>query len=202
MNHNPQLLASWLALTIAIAFVFNGQASAHGGVSLEDDLCIMRIGQYRAHFTGYQPQARASQEFCEDIPELGEAIIVLDFLDPALRKMNIDFEIITDPSGKGAKAQLADIQQALDAGTHQLHKTAAAQYPSGNFNVNLTITQPGWYVGVLTASAVEGNLKEISVFPFSVGVRDYSSLISWVVAILILSLLFYLVSGRRRAAQE
>ena len=89
-------IVSWPILFLALALV-GERAYAHGGVSLEDDLCIMRIGQYRAHFTGYQPRARASQEFCEDIPELGEAIIVLDFLDPALRNMDIDFEVITDP---------------------------------------------------------------------------------------------------------
>jgi hypothetical protein len=33
-------------------------ACAHGGVSIEDDTCIMQIGPYRAHFTGYQPAAR------------------------------------------------------------------------------------------------------------------------------------------------
>ena len=194
-------IVSWPILLLVLSVV-SGQAYAHGGVSLEDDLCIMRIGQYRAHFTGYQPRARASQEFCEDIPELGEAIIVLDFLDPALRNMDIDFEVITDPSGKGAKAQLADIEAALEAGTHQLHKISAGRYPAGNFSVNLTITQPGWYVGVLTASTPDRNISEVSVFPFSVGVRDYSNLISWVVAIVILSLIFYFVSGRQRSAGE
>ncbi|MGR8948377.1 MAG: hypothetical protein ACU84Q_10040 [Gammaproteobacteria bacterium] len=168
---------------------------------MEDDLCIMRIGQYRAHFTGYQPKARASQEFCEDIPELGEAIIVLDFLDIALREMQIDFEVISDPSGKGAKATLEDIRADLDKGSHQIQKVSAAQYPSGSFSVDLSINEPGWYVGVLTATAIDRNTTEISVFPFSVGVRDYSSLIWWLAAIVILSVLFYFLSGRRQGSR-
>ena len=194
---NPYLLLMFAGLLMVTT-----QVVAHGGVSLEDDLCIMRIGQYRAHFTGYQPQARASQEFCEDIPELGEAIIVLDFLDPALRDMDIEFEVIADPSGKGAKAQLADIEQALESGTHRLHRTTSARYPGGSFNVNLSISEPGWYVGILTAVASDREVSEISVFPFSVGVRDYSSVIKWVIGILVLSLIFYLLSARRRPAED
>lgn len=201
MNRDFKTLRCALLIIAGFSMGYCGPLAAHGGVSLEDDLCIMRIGQLRAHFTGYQPKVRASQEFCEDIPELGQAIIVLDFLDPALRNMEIDFRVISDPSGKGAKAALEDIEEALTAGSGQLHRSEAAKYPAGNFNVELSIAEPGWYVGVLTATSDAGR-TEMSVFPFSVGVRDYSGLISWVVAILILSLIFYFLSARHRFSQQ
>jgi len=36
------------------------------------------------HFAGYQPDSSRS-EFCEDIPRVGRTVIVLDFIDDALR---------------------------------------------------------------------------------------------------------------------
>ena len=188
----------WVAGIMAAAFFVNSIAYAHGGVSLEDDLCIMQIGQYRAHFTGYQPKARASQEFCEDIPELGEAIIVLDFLDAALRGMQIEFQVLSNPSDKGAKTVLEDISVALENESHRILKVDAEKYSSGSFSAELLIETPGWYVGVLTATAPERGAVEISVFPFSVGMRDYSGLIAWLVAIVILSVIFYFASARRQ----
>ena len=188
----------WFAGVMTVALLANSIVYAHGGVSLEDDLCIMRIGQYRAHFTGYQPRARASQEFCEDIPELGEAIIVLDFLDSALRGMQIEFQVLSNPSDKGAKTELDDISMALENESHQILKVDAGKYPSGSFSTELLIEDPGWYVGVLTATAPGRGTVEISVFPFSVGIRDYSGLISWMVAIVILSVIFYFASARRQ----
>ena len=77
-------VVTWsIGLVILAMAPFDTQA--HGGVSIEDDRCIMTIGPYRAHFSGYQPKLRASQEFCEDIPAVADAIIVLDFISQPLR---------------------------------------------------------------------------------------------------------------------
>ena len=54
-----------IPLLIALAGI-SGNSSAHGGVVAEEDLCVIEIGVYRAHFTIYQPESRASEEFCED----------------------------------------------------------------------------------------------------------------------------------------
>src|SRR3990167_8180724 len=54
-----------------VSMLQSGVAMAHGGVSMEEDLCVMKLGTYRSHFTGYQPEKRSTQEFCEDIPEIG-----------------------------------------------------------------------------------------------------------------------------------
>jgi hypothetical protein len=72
-----------------VALIVTSGVYAHGGVSVENDTCIMSIGPYRAHFTGYQPAVRASQEFCEDIPVVAKSIIVLDFISQPLRVMAV-----------------------------------------------------------------------------------------------------------------
>ncbi|MGH8611343.1 MAG: hypothetical protein ACREYF_04640 [Gammaproteobacteria bacterium] len=51
----------------------NATAWAHGGVSIEEDKCVLKIGTFLMHFTGYQPESRGSEEFCEDIPNTGHA---------------------------------------------------------------------------------------------------------------------------------
>lgn len=182
------------AILFACLLVIPTNAAAHGGVSLEDDLCIMKIGTMRAHFTGYQPKVRASQEFCEDIPEIGEAIIVLDFLNPALRKMDIGFRVLKDETGKGAKTTFNDIESLLENAASLMIEKKAATYPSGSFNVSLTLQEAGWYVGVLSAVNPETNEEIVSVFPFSVGQKNYLSLALWGIAIVAIALSFYFLS--------
>ena len=41
--------------------ILAGAAGAHGGVEVEADRCIMKIGAFKSHFTGYQPEKRAAQ---------------------------------------------------------------------------------------------------------------------------------------------
>ena len=45
-----------LQLTLVYLMVGRQDATAHGGVSMEDDLCVIKIGFLKAHFTGYQPK--------------------------------------------------------------------------------------------------------------------------------------------------
>ena len=45
--------------------------TAHGGVVFEEDVCVLKIGFLQAHFTGYQPSSRGSEEFCEELPDVG-----------------------------------------------------------------------------------------------------------------------------------
>lgn len=185
---------SVVAILIVSFLLLSADTFAHGGVSLEDDLCIMKIGKMRAHFTGYQPKVRASQEFCEDIPELGEAIIVLDFLNPALRKMNVEFLILKDIKGKAANTAFSDIEMQLENSDDFLVEKKAATYPAGSISVSLTIDEAGWYVGVVSAENPETQEKVVSVFPFSVGEKSYLGFFLWVVAIVSVALAFYFLS--------
>ena len=48
---------------IVLASCFIASAvHAHGGVSIEKDLCVLQLGPYRMHFTGYQPARSGAQE--------------------------------------------------------------------------------------------------------------------------------------------
>lgn len=172
-----------------------GALHAHGGVSMEDDHCIMRIGPLRAHFTGYQPQTRATQEFCEDIPELGKAIIVVDFVDQALREQAVEFRVLRDTRELGRKARYEDLGEPSDIDAATLFKLDAQAYPKGTLTFEQTYEQPGWFIGVLSATDASGNTLH-SVFPFQVAVSHPWRYVPAFVLVIGLSLLIYRLTER------
>lgn len=171
----------------------------HGGVSMEDDTCIMRIGLFRAHFTGYQPETRATQEFCEDIPELGKAIIVVDFIDKALRGYQVEFRVLRDVHELGKRARIEDLGDAKAIDEATLFKLEPKTYPKGTLTFEQRFEQPGWYIGVLSARDDAGHTVE-SVFPFQVGVSHPWRYVPAFVLVLVLSLLIYRLTGRNLPA--
>ena len=163
-----------------------GRADAHGGVSIEDDTCIITIGNLRAHFSGYQPAVRASQEFCEDIPVASNAIIVIDYISNALRDMRVDFRIIEDVNNIGVDATYADLgtEQAIEAAT--ITYVPPKQYRNGNFSVELLFNEPGNFIGIMSAEEKFSKKVYFSVFPFSVGKSDWSTIAIWLFAVLVI----------------
>ena len=139
-----------LALVVA-----TGEATAHGGLTMDKDYCKLRIGPYLMHFTGYQPQGDYSKEFCEDIPSTGPTIIVLDFVDDPLRDLATEVRIV---KGRGDEA---DLEQAT------VFRLAPRIYSNGSLSFDYTFTDAGNYVGLVTV--IDGDQKMLARFPFSVG---------------------------------
>ena len=141
-------------LMLAIGGLFSTQAQAHGGLALAEDMCRLTIGPYNMHFTGYQPDESRNKEFCEDIPATGRTVVVLDYMEDALRPLTTEVRVIKDTGS----------EQDLEAITI-LHLPPKV-YPSGSVNFEYDFAQPGKFVGMVTV----GDKKElVSRFPFSVG---------------------------------
>lgn len=183
-------------VSLSIGIMSPLDAEAHGGVSIEDDTCIMTIGPYRAHFSGYQPKLRASEEFCEDIPVVADAIIVLDFISRPLRTMQVDFRIVRDVNNIGVNATYADLGSAADIDAATVVYRAAERYRNGNFEVSLNFDSAGSFIGVMTAADSASGTVYISVFPFSVGKSDLWGSLKWVLAVLALGLVAYVFSPK------
>ncbi|MEW6169295.1 MAG: hypothetical protein AB1651_16610 [Pseudomonadota bacterium] len=175
-------------------------AQAHGGVSVEDDQCIMRIGPLRAHFTGYQPEKRATQEFCEDIPETGRAIIVIDYVSPALREHTVEFRVLEDRKDLQARGRYEDLggPQEIEAAT--LVHVPARVYPRGTLNFEYRFDEPGWYIGMIEATDPATGQVLHSVFPFRVGMRSLWRYAPLFVILLGAAALAYWLTGRKKAA--
>jgi len=169
---------------------------AHGGVSVEDDVCLIKIDRYKAHFTGYLPQERATQEFCEDIPIATQSIFVIDFISDELREMELDFRIIRDVNEIGVTATLADLggEQAIkDATTYYAEPKL---YHKGVMNIRHNFTQDGGYIGIVNAHHIETGLKYTSVFPFSVGQVSYAKYVKYFLALFAGCGVFIYAGGR------
>lgn len=182
---------------LTICLCLPSVVGAHGGVSIEDDVCILKVADMKAHFTGYQPEVRSSQEFCEDIPETNRAIIVLDFISNELRGMPGEFRILRETSGKNENTSLADLGTEADIKNATLLYKPPALYPRGTVTVDFTFTEPGWYVGLFTIEDPLTGDRQHSVFPFSVGVKAWWRYPLAFMLVLALSALVYWFTSRK-----
>jgi hypothetical protein len=190
-----RLIKMLCAMSLAVA---SASAWTHGGVGIEDDKCVLRIGSDRAHFAGYQPEHRASQEFCEDFPEVGRAVIVVDFIQPALRGRVVEFRILRDADGLGAKARYEDLGDKDKIAQRTMAALPAKTYPHGTVTLDHKFSEPGWYIGLLSATDPASGKTEFSVFPFRVGVRNYWKYLPLPLFFIGFAWLLYRLTGQRR----
>lgn len=139
-----------LALLL-VAEVAPRRSFGHGGVSIENDRCKLRVGPHVMHFTGYQPRSAGGREFCEDIPSTGLTIIVLDYIDEQLRDLPVDVRIIRDTGDE------SDLERVT------VFYLPPAVYPRGTLSVEYSFPEPGRFVGLVSAG------EHLSRFPFAVG---------------------------------
>ena len=142
---------------------------AHGGVSIEDDVCIIKLSNYKAHFTGYMPEKRGMREYCESFPVTGRAIIAIDFISGELREQRIQFEVAKDFTGKGADVTAADLEgdNSIKYQESLVHSDIAGFRNSGTISFPVDLDSKGWYIGVMRIVSEDGITGE-SVFPFNV----------------------------------
>ncbi len=99
MRNFKMIKTSLAALGLLASSVLPMAAWAHGGASVDTDQCRVQIGPHLVHFTAYQPQLAGTTEYCNSIPDLGQAVVVFDYEGKALRNMTVEFEITKEPEG-------------------------------------------------------------------------------------------------------
>ena len=180
------------ALTMCI-----GQARASGGLVMSGGTCTVHIDFYSARFTAYQTETRGSEEFCENLPDTGPTIIVLDYLHPSLKEVPVDFRIIRDVTGQGRFAKLEDVEALGDIEPLTVFYQPPVIRPDSSFKIEYDFTNAGNYIGVITAGHPTNEKIYAAVFPFTVGVRSYRR---WIAPGALLAGLLYYFWRRRRAA--
>ena len=165
----PRSLTAGLFVAWMLAFCLVPQpARAHGGVSLSEDLCMLEIGFFRAHFKVYVPERRQHEEFCEDLPVAGNTLFVMEYLHPSLDTVPIDFRIIRNVTGLGKYTKLADVQKLPNIEELTVfHKPAASQ--ADVFTIRFNFESAGDFVGIVTVQQPETGQLYTAVFPFAVG---------------------------------
>ncbi len=178
-------------LMLAIGGLFSTQAQAHGGLALAQDMCRLTIGPYNMHFTGYQPDSTRNKEFCEDIPATGRTVVVLDYMEDALRPLPTEVRVIRDTGS----------EQDLQAIT-VLHLPPKV-YPSGSVNFEYNFDKPGKFVGLVT---VGGKVEHVSRFPFSVGETKIPLPPSYFMiafaGVAVVGVIFFALRGRRKTSDS
>lgn len=181
--------------------LLSGIVSAGGGVILRGDACIIEIGFYDANFTVYQPDSSGNEEFCEDLPDIGNSIFVMDYLHSSLREVPVDFRIVRDTTGLGQFVQHEDILALEDLDAVTVFYAPPEVKPGASFRVEYSFVEKGDYVGVVTAGhPSNGNIYN-AVFPFSVGATTYPYwLVAVAVGVALLLLIRLATSSRSKAA--
>ena len=160
---------SWLArLVIGLSVAAAMPAFGHGGVVLEDDQCLIRMGYLEAHFKIYLPEARGHEQFCEDLPTAAGAVFVMEYQHEALSTLPIEFRIIRNVTGLGRYARWQDVQDIDDLDAVTVHHRPAAVVPDV-FTSRHAFGGRGEYIGMVTVTPESGDRRLTAVFPFSVG---------------------------------
>ena len=150
-------------------------AFAGGGVVMVGERCTMHIDFYSARFTAYQPDTQGNQEFCEDLPDIGLTLFVLDYLHPSLKEVPVDFRIIRNTTDQGRFALWEDVAKLGDLRPLTLFYQAPFIEGDASLQVEYEFSEPGQYIGIVTAGHPSSEKVYRSVFPFEVGRPRYQA---------------------------
>jgi hypothetical protein len=165
-------------LSMAMAVIPTAATLAGGGLVLEDDVCIIRIDFYSAHFTAYQPNTSGNTQFCRDLPDTGETIFVLDYLHQSLKEVPVDFRIIRDVTGLGRFVKLKHVEAIEDIEQQTVFYQSPTIRPDASLKIEYDFVEEGAYIGIVTAGHPSKDTIYTAVFPFEVGGSNFTWLAS------------------------
>ena len=161
---------------------------------LDKNFCILKVGPYGMHLTGYQPDISGEKEACGEVPGTGRTVLVLDYIEGELRSLPVEVRVIRDTGS----------EQDLQAIT-VLHLPPKV-YPGGFISFEYSFDQPGKFVGVVT---VGGTQEHIARFPISIGestvvshFMHYIMVIVPLAAIAGAAAIFFFLRGRRKTSDS
>lgn len=187
----PILIIAALLLTVS---VLPRPAAAHGSVTPDEDICIIQIGYYRAHFKIYLPAEQGHQEYCEDIPQTGSATFVMEYEHSGLGDVAIDFRVIKNVTGKGVFTVLEDVQKIERIEDVTLFHHPANIQPDV-FTYLHPFNEQGEFVGIVTVRQPDSGEIYTAVFPFEVGFAGVPIWAWFILGAIILQINFLCMNG-------
>jgi hypothetical protein len=192
---NRHRIPGILLIVILIPALLPRTALPHGSVTPDADLCIIQIGYFRAHFKVYLPETDQHEDFCEDLPGVGDSIFVMEYEHEGLANTPIDFRIIRNVTGHGRFTNLDHVGKIGDLEPITVFHHPAAIQPDV-FTVGHVFDAPGEFVGIVSVDRPDGNGVYTAVFPFEAGYTGLGYW-PWIIAGLVLLQINYLwLSGR------
>ena len=156
-------------LILVAALYHPNVAAAHGAASGEDDPCLRRVGESLVHFSAYQPQYELKGQYCTDIPKEGDTFLVVDLVDPELRREPIGLRVV-----KGNGSNEAESQIVIDV--------RPSYHPDGVLRGEVQLEE-GLYT--VTIAAEKRNLMRRPQYLLRVHMIDYQKIVLSVVGPLI-----------------
>ena len=188
-------------IAVSILAVVPRFALAHGSVTPDADLCIIQIGYFKAHFKVYLPETHQHEDFCEDLPAIGNSVFVMEYEHDGLAKAPIDFRIIENVTGQGRFTNIGHIEEIGDLEEITVfHHPAAVQ--ADVFTIGHEFDKPGDFVGIVSVSRPDGGGLYTAVFPFEAGYTGFGYWPWVIVGLLLLELNYLWMSGRLKALRN
>lgn len=193
-GRHPILVALLMLACLAAA---PGQALAHGSVVDEGDGCVIQFGFYSAHFSMFQPGASGHQGFCEDIPDAGESVFVMEYRHDSMREVPLEFRLMHNNSGLGRFVRWQDIEAMPDdqLSADTVFRQSLPPQPDGVARVMHHFDTPGDYIGIVSIPHPSEDILYHAVFPFRVGASVWSN---WPLGLPVLALLWFAITRVRR----
>ena len=129
--------------------------------------CDTRIGPNILNFSFYQP-LRSREQFCDDIPDIGKTVIVIDSLQDELRDMTIEVRILRDTGDEDGKYDDRNIETIIPA----------TQFIGGTIKHDHNFTKSGSYIALVRAVSLDRAKEYNAYFYFSVGQSSSYSMLS------------------------
>lgn len=167
---------------------------AHGSVTDEGDLCVIRIGFYTAHFKVFQPQTSRDREYCEDLPDTGESVFVMEYVHKGLAEVPIEFRIIRDATGLGRFARLDDVLALGDLDPFTVFHQPPVREP-GVFTVLHDFAEEDAFLGLVSVRHPDTGELYQAVFPFSVGFQGWGLFPLFAALAILAQLAYWLSTG-------
>jgi hypothetical protein len=172
------LLASLIALGAA--------SSAHAQIKAEHPrFCVMSVGPTQMMFSAFQENS-TDAIFCQNIPDLGRTMIILDAKSNELRDMNIEARVVRDDLDANTVARLAP-------GKHLAR--------SGTASFNAEFGKNGEYFTVVRAFSDDGAKEYVGEYNFSVG-ESYEQIMATGAAVAAVSFAGLMMWRRSGAARQ
>jgi hypothetical protein len=190
-------------------------ASAHDGVKLEQDTCVVKVGPVTVHFIGY-PQKGEPQEYCDDIALTGPTVIALSAMesnrlpDSYMVQNQTTAAVPSSEAAVDLREIAIGVRIVKDAGGEESSRNAEADtefYAPPKIYRNATMTfehdfkEAGNYVAIIAVADREGR-EWSSRFPFTVGIFSLWNTLEYILyGIGFFSLIgaLWLFAWRRRA---
>lgn len=130
----------WTVLSaLFLSLAFSAPSYSHRGALDEIDICRIRVGSEKIHFTAYTPTFTQSEGFCRFIPNVGMTNLIFDYEGKKLRDVSIEFEVTKEPEGtrifylEPQKTKTGTVKADIDF----------SKYGAGDYLAHVTIVHDG-----------------------------------------------------------